>query len=314
MIRSLPLFLGFFLTVLLFLSKGAMAQQGQILHIVQGKKVTLRADATHALSYIWFKNNEPLNGLHDQRMVVVEPGIYTVIALGDGCNSDVSDPVEIILDPGGGEVTVDLEIRNLPEKGVVALGEPFNYQLMVLNNGLVDATELRVTFDLPASLEYLHPVGSYGGEVDFITSSRQLLWKIAELKAKESLSLWVSVKGIADGDVITMAKVTAKEKDGSALNNESEAKVRIVFFQIPNVFTPNGDGKNDGFVIQGLELFEKKKLRVFNRHGFEVYQSENYRNDWNGQGLGLGTYFYILELERENQKNQVIKGYVTILR
>lgn len=312
--RSLPLFLGFLLTVLLFLSKGAIAQQGQTLHIVQGKKVTLRADSKHALSYIWFKDNEPLNGLHDQRIVVVEPGIYTVIALGDGCNSDMSDPVEIILDPGGEEVTVDLEIRNLPEKGVVALGEPFNYQLMVLNNGLVDATDLRVTFDLPSSLEYLHPVGNYGGEVDLIASSRQLLWKIAELKAKESLSLWISVKGIVDGEAITMAKVMAKERDGSVLNNESDASVRIVFFQIPNVFTPNGDGKNDAFVIQGLELFEKKKLRVFNRHGFEVYQSENYRNDWNGQGLGLGTYFYILELERENQKNQVIKGYVTILR
>ncbi|SKC03343.1 gliding motility-associated C-terminal domain-containing protein [Sphingobacterium nematocida] len=312
--RSLLLFLGFFLTVLLFLSKGAMAQQGQTLHIVQGKKVTLRADSKHALSYIWFKNDEPLNGLHDQRIVVVEPGIYTVIALGDGCNSDMSDPVEIILDPGGGEVTVDLEIRNLPEKGVVALGEPFNYQLMVLNNGLVDATDLRVTFDLPASLEYLKPVGSYGGEIDFIQSSRQLLWKLPELKAKEFLSLWVSVKGIADGDVITMAKVTAKEKDGSALNNESDAKVRIVFFQIPNVFTPNGDGKNDTFVIQGLELFDKKRLRVFNRSGFEVYQSENYGNDWNGQGLGLGTYFYILEFEGDNQKSRVIKGYVTILR
>ena len=312
--RSLPLFLGLFLTVLLFLSKGAMAQQGQTLHIFQGKKVTLRADATHALSYIWFKNNEPLNGLHDQRIVVVEPGVYTVIALGDGCNSDMSDPVEIILDPAGGEVTVDLEIRNLPEKGVVALGEPFNYQLMVLNNGLVDATDLWVTFDLAASLEYLKPVGSYGGEVDFIPSSRQLLWKIPELNAKESMSIWVAVKGVADGEAITMAKVSSKELDVNLGNNYAEAKVDIVFFQIPNVFTPNGDDVNDSFEIKGLELFEKKKLRIFNRFGFEVYQSNDYQNDWTGQGLNLGTYFYILEVEKDQQKPQIIKGYVTILR
>ncbi|MCK7554700.1 gliding motility-associated C-terminal domain-containing protein [Chitinophaga sedimenti] len=61
----------------------------------------------------------------------------------------------------------------------------------------------------------------------------------------------------------------------------------------PNTFTPNGDGKNERFIIGGLDKYQGAKLQVFNRWGSQVYRSNDYRNDWNGSGLAESTYYYI---------------------
>jgi gliding motility-associated-like protein len=73
---------------------------------------------------------------------------------------------------------------------------------------------------------------------------------------------------------------------------------------IPQGFSPNGDGVNDAFKINGLKDTELNELIIFNRWGGVVYASEDYKNDWigqsnqgivaigAGQGLPDGTYFY----------------------
>lgn len=311
---SLSFLRSFLITALLFLFQGAMAQQGQTLHIVKGKQVTLRADAKHAISYIWFRDAEPLNGLHEKQIVVNEPGVYTVIALGEDCHSVLSDPVEIVYDPKGAELTVDLEIRNLPELNTAQLGQSFNYQLMILNKSDADASDVIVTFDLPRELQYVGAYGSYMGELTYLESQRQVSWKIPKLEAKASMSIWLTVHGFMDGNAITLASVVAKQQDTDLSNNIARSSVDIQMLHIPNVITPNSDGKNDAFVIQGLELFATRKLRIFNRFGNEVYQSSQYQNDWTAQGLKEGTYFYILEIAGEQYKARVIKGYITVIR
>lgn len=80
--------------------------------------------------------------------------------------------------------------------------------------------------------------------------------------------------------------------------------------EVPNSFTPNGDGKNEFFFIKGLEAFPNSKLTVLNRWGNEVYSSNDYTNSWNTEKLPDGMYFYILDLAN----NEFIKGDVTILR
>ena len=70
---------------------------------------------------------------------------------------------------------------------------------------------------------------------------------------------------------------------------------------IPSIFTPNNDGINDFFVIQCLSSgdYPNNKLVIFNQNGSEVFYSEAYNNDWQGQYQGedlpVGTYFYILD-------------------
>ena len=75
------------------------------------------------------------------------------------------------------------------------------------------------------------------------------------------------------------------------------ADVEFIFcdLMLPNVFTPNGDGKNDLLEFMNLDYFPGSALTVFNRWGTKVYKSPDYHNDWNGGGHPDGIYYYILE-------------------
>lgn len=85
-------------------------------------------------------------------------------------------------------------------------------------------------------------------------------------------------------------------------------------FKIFNAFSPNGDGVNDFFKINGIEQFPDHMLYVYNRWGNEVLKVTDYQNDWNArwQGLDLpdGTYFYVFD----TGEGTVSSGYVYIGR
>lgn len=98
-----------------------------------------------------------------------------------------------------------------------------------------------------------------------------------------------------------------------------EIKVNGGLGTIPEIFTPNGDGKNDPFYIPGLDNYPKNKLQIYNRWGNIIYEASPYKNDWDGTpnkssiGTGklpVGTYFYILDLGDE--KEEVRKGFVQL--
>lgn len=75
---------------------------------------------------------------------------------------------------------------------------------------------------------------------------------------------------------------------------------------IPNLFTPNGDGVNDFWVVPGIEAFPESSLTIYNRWGDLIYEMAPYNNEWSGQtNAGIaggkqvvdGTYFYVLKTE-----------------
>jgi gliding motility-associated-like protein len=80
---------------------------------------------------------------------------------------------------------------------------------------------------------------------------------------------------------------------------------------VPNVFTPNGDGYNETFLIRLLELYPDNELNVYSRWGQPVYRAEGYRNGWTGEGLAAGTYYYSLLLRRTGK---LLKGWVEVVR
>ncbi|MCF8281438.1 MAG: gliding motility-associated C-terminal domain-containing protein [Bacteroidales bacterium] len=85
--------------------------------------------------------------------------------------------------------------------------------------------------------------------------------------------------------------------------------------EIFEAFSPNGDGKNETFKINGLQDWPNHHLRVYSRWGTLVYEATNYVSDWEGtwkdKNLPDGTYFYILEL---GDGGGTKRGYVVILR
>lgn len=85
-------------------------------------------------------------------------------------------------------------------------------------------------------------------------------------------------------------------------------------FSIKNTITPNGDGFNDTWIIEGLEQFSSTAVKVFNIYGKEVYSNPDYQNEWGAtykeKLLPNGTYFYIVTPEGTDEQ---FKGEIFVI-
>jgi gliding motility-associated-like protein len=84
---------------------------------------------------------------------------------------------------------------------------------------------------------------------------------------------------------------------------------------IPTLITPNKDGKNDFFVIRGIQTLGNTSLIIFDRWGARVYENDKYDNSWDGTDfdsheLPPDTYFFVLKPER----SRPVTGYIVIRR
>lgn len=90
-------------------------------------------------------------------------------------------------------------------------------------------------------------------------------------------------------------------------NSKSDQVTSVTTF-IPNVVSPNHDGKNDAFEITASDNIN---LHVYSRWGKEVYRAEQYQNNWQPTELATGVYFYEVIF---NDKNTRCKGWLQVLR
>ena len=110
--------------------------------------------------------------------------------------------------------------------------------------------------------------------------------------------------------------VSAYAENASCASSDSVyVDIPILADVIPNVYTPNGDGINDFFEFGNLDRCENYLLRVFNRWGVEVYQSNQVPGErwdgrsFSGQALNTGVYFFVLEGDGVDYR-----GAVTLIR
>ncbi|RZK56425.1 MAG: DUF11 domain-containing protein, partial [Pedobacter sp.] len=197
----------------------------------------------------------------------------------------------------------------------VGIDIPYDYTILVKNNGLFTSNNIVVTDVLPAGLTYIsHSAGK--GMANYSTGSNTVLWTVPTVEPGAIVMLTIKVKSTKIGVVSNTASVTATESDPNLTNNTAtDIKEILALNTKPNVITPNGDGKNDTFTIDGLELYPENFLTIFNRWGNEVYHSNGgYKNDWGGNGLKEGTYYYLLKVKDTSGNWTVSKGYITLLR
>src|SRR5690606_10229366 len=98
-------------------------------------------------------------------------------------------------------------------------------------------------------------------------------------------------------------------------SNTATVTVRIQANElvVPNIITPNGDGRNDRLVIGGREMYDRISITIINRWGNEVYRNDNYQDEWEGRGLNDGTYFIQIKAIRGGSSTEV-KSTVLIKR
>ena len=134
-------------------------------------------------------------------------------------------------------------------------------------------------------------------------------------------SWWLGSDSIVSSNTLNYTNSTSdtlqfimKVLDGCG--NSAEDTIQIEFIpcdiEVTNVMTPNGDGINDYLIFNFAEYFENNKLVVYDRWGIKVFESDNYKNDWNGGKQLEGTYFWVLTPTTTPQGP--FKGFVLLLR
>jgi gliding motility-associated-like protein len=91
----------------------------------------------------------------------------------------------------------------------------------------------------------------------------------------------------------------------------------IPLLDIPNAFTPNGDGVNDQVLVRGFGIV-KMNFRIYNRWGQLVFQSGDQATGWDGKYKGalqpMDAYAYILDVEFTDGSRTTKKGDITLIR
>lgn len=130
-----------------------------------------------------------------------------------------------------------------------------------------------------------------------------------------------NLTSIAGCYYVTALDATGNESDPSNI----ECIDNCPYYELPNVFTPNGDGKNDTFRAFRCPRFVRSvTIEIYNRWGELVFEGdEDFFVNWDGKDLNdndvpTGVYFYLAKLKtvrlNEADEEQEVKGWVKVMR
>ncbi len=114
----------------------------------------------------------------------------------------------------------------------------------------------------------------------------------------------------------TTYKVTVTNSGGCSSTQEFTIKVNTNYDLIvaSNLLSPNGDGLNDHWKVQNLDLYPNNEVKVFDKTGRLIFHKKGYNNDWDGRvagsSLNENTYYYIIDFGPGVPRK---KGVITML-
>ncbi|MNE22790.1 hypothetical protein D3C80_1160160 [compost metagenome] len=121
----------------------------------------------------------------------------------------------------------------------------------------------------------------------------------------------------ASPDLTTTYILTVLDNNG-CLNSDSVTVYVEDSYKIKpyNLLTPDGNGKNDTWIIENIETYPANSVAVFNELGHEIWRMDAYDNTWDGRNktgeiITDGTYYYIITF---NGSDKVYKGDLLLIR
>ena len=218
------------------------------------------------------------------------------------------------------EVTESVDLR-ISKEVVLAdwyEGDEIQYLIKIANIGNKVAKEVLVKDILPEGLSILS--SSVDGVLKVpAKKGSEVIWKFDSLEVGAEIEILLltkanSLNGETEKKIVNTATVSSNIKELKEENNTSSVEILVKELFIPNVITPNNDGSNDRFEIKGLNKFLRTELVIFDRWGDHVFEQTNYQNDWSGNGLSAGTFFYIFTGIDETGERHEFKGWVQIIK
>jgi len=184
--------------------------------------------------------------------------------------------------------------------GLAQIGETIVYSFKVINTGNVTISDIRIDDPLVSVLG--GPIVLLPGDSDSTTFTAVYTITSSDLEEGQ-----VENQATAIGNDPSNTEVRDLSDDPSTSTPEDPTIVPVLGLEISTIFTPNGDGVNDTWVISGITHFPNNTVRVYNRWGNLVYDAKGYINNWDGHSNGritvnqsnllpVGTYFYVIDL------------------
>ncbi len=280
-----------------------------------GNPINLTVPLVTGGTYSWTGPNGYSSTLQNPIIPVstaLDAGVYTLIVTANSCNS-LPSAVNVSVNACLG---TDLSVIKTVNDTVPFIGSNVVFIVTVTNNGSANATGVEVNEILQSGYVYVSSVASTG---TYNVSTG--VWTIGNLANGSSATLTITATVIAAGNYVNNALVYGNEPDPNSTNNFSSVETFPTDFNIPEGFSPNGDGINDLFVIRGISNFPENEFTIFNRWGNKAFEASPYKNTWSGKAemglrvggdeLPVGIYFYILDLK---DGTPVYKGTIYLNR
>lgn len=297
--------------------------------ICQGQVITL--DAGIAETYEWS------TGSTDQQITVSQTGTYSVIASNGICSVESIAEIEVIpqlIFGLGDDIVVcdEPSVLLTANQAVVWNNGTTSPQITVNESGFYSATAENECFSITDTIEVLfinvppnllpeNLEACWGDTLYFYTGipEAQVYWE--NNNTLEGDSLQVTSSGSYN---VSYTYLGCPAND--VVNIEYFPLINPVIFQMPNVFTPNGDAQNDFYhPINPYSMddpctmtYLESNMRIYNRWGGLISDGEC---SWDGfienNPAAEGVYYYLIELKstclgREHIKN--MEGDFTLKR
>jgi len=282
--------------------------------ICVGNTINLSANLVAGVTYSWTSSTGFTSSSQNPTIsssTTSNTGTYSLTLSNGNCTSATSTIAVLVNNCG-----VDLSIVKTVNTINPIVGNTVVFTITAKNNSSANATGVIVTDVLQSGYTYISSsatVGSY--------NTLNSTWTIGNLNSGASEVLTMTVTVISSGNYVNTATIDGNEFDGDLSNNSSTIETYPLDFNIPEGFSPNGDGINDLFIIRGIKNYPNNNFTIFNRWGDKVFDASPYENTWNGScskgiqiggdALPTGTYFYVIDL---GDGSKVIKGTIYLNR
>ncbi|WP_367755591.1 gliding motility-associated C-terminal domain-containing protein [Flavobacterium sp. WC2430] len=209
--------------------------------------------------------------------------------------------------------------------GFAQVGETISYSFLITNTGNMALSNVTVTDNLTGLILTGSPIVSLGaGETNNTAYSGVYP---------------VTLRDIQLGLVTNYANVTGSILNGTIVKDDTQIETKLneepivlpaleCVIEVFNAVSPNGDGNNDFFRIDGLECYPENKVEIYNRWGVLVFERVGYNNtdkSFKGfsegrvtisqsEGLPTGTYYYILKYKDNDAIGHEKAGYLYLNR
>lgn len=185
---------------------------------------------------------------------------------------------------------------------------------VTVTNGCIDSAFHTITVVTPTPVNVCCDTIILPGGVAYITATgaNSYVWS-----PTSTLSCDTCITTKAIPSITTTYTVTGTNKYGCQSSDTVTVAIECHDFDVPNVFTPNGDGQNDVFLIKAFSV-ESYDIQIFNRWGEQVFQSSSPNVPWDGKdnnGLMVadGVYYYIIK-SKCGGANYNHHGFVQVIK